>query len=297
MSVSLASTAAQTTVAHALGLIGEWTQDDWLDDVNTAPSVVAVASPGLRNPTDSPDLYVGSWLCLPTREHPDRERQVETYAPTAGTVAFPTVPAAPPPIAAGEPIQLWTRWRPRDVEEQLIRAQRTMYAPARAGVTGADLDGRRQINLTALVPALQTPAQLIGITELTGSVPARRRAYVPGTDFEAYLEGSALLVQLTLAGPTYDATKTLAIAYWVAYDAITPLPFGQLSTATTAAPAEWLAWETILRLSQTRAYRDPDLEKRAQAELVGWRAQYESSQGYRGFPPGEPWAAGLGIPP
>lgn len=283
----VASPLPPTPVMDVLSLIGAWTQDDWLDDeaggpYYPGPSTTQFDSAPLVHAADSADLYVGAWVCFPTHDIPRRERQIEAYTPTTGTVHFPTYAVAVP-IVSGERFQLWTRWRPRDVEEQIIRAQRSMYAPTTLRLTGADLDGRRQIDLTALAPALQTAQQVTGIREVAGDLGARTFPYVPGTDFEFYLQGGHLAVLLNLATQTYTTDKTLGVDYWARYSDLTPIRAAHLATDATAADAEWLAWETIWRMSRATAYRDPDLEQQALQALYGYRSQYQPQQGYLAF--------------
>jgi hypothetical protein len=282
-------------MVDALRIVGDESQDDWVEDVANAASATQVASYALVQPGASPDLFVGAWLLLPQREHHQRERVVETYNPTTGVVAFPTFLTIPD-VAVGERFQLWTRFRPTDVEQALLLSLKNMFQARATQLTGATIGGLRQVNLTAALPWLRSSNQVLAVSRYDGTSPSALEYVTGGLHVGmAALTDADPVVSLSVQGDSvFDATDTITVYTWANWRDATSdwasqfIP-NDLSTGTTEAPEEWWGWEAIYRLARKTQYRDQDLETRAINELNRLRPYFSPESGYRAFEPRESW--------
>jgi hypothetical protein len=284
-------------IETALRICGEETQDDWVTGVVAAgaASTTQVVSGALIQPGASSDLYVGSWVLFPNREHYQRERVVDGYTPGSGILSIVTNPLATPTVV-GEHFQDWTRFRPVDVERALLAALKNMFQARATPLTGAAIGGLRQVNLTAALPWLRSSNQVLAVSRYDGSVPSAQEFVTGGLHVSmSSLADAAPVVALSVQGDgTFSPSDTITVYTWASWRDATAdwadqfLP-ADLSTGTTEAPEEWWAWEGLYRLSRQTQYRDPDLEQRAINELNRLRPYFSPESGYRAFEPRESW--------
>lgn len=288
-----------TLMADALRIVGDESQDDWVDDIANGGDVDILSSYALRQPGADPTLYVGAWLLFVTREHHNRERVIETYDPALGYLGFPNLPFAvgfDPPVVFGERFQVWTRFRPTDVEQALLLSLKNMFQARATQLTGATIGGLRQVNLTAALPWLKSSNQVVAVTRYDGTSPSALEYVAGGLHVGmAALTDADPVVSLSVQGDSvFDATDTITVYTWANWRDATSDWAGQfiptdLSTGTTEAPEEWWAWEAIYRLARKTQYRDQDLEQRAINELNRLRPYFQPESGYRAFEPRESW--------
>lgn len=284
----------------ALRIVGEESQDDWIDSTANGTDADTLSSPALVSVGAASDLYVGAWVLLLGREHPNRERVVESYSPSGGTVEF-TVHAFGAPIASGDRFQVWTRFRPRDVERALLLALRNMHQIRMDYLAGATINGLRQVNLSAALPWITSSNQVVAIGALAGSTPSAEEFFAGGVSVGMdSAVGVAPNVTLSIQGALpYGAGDSLVVYSLASWDDATAswgatFPV-DLSSGTTNAPEEWWAWEALYRLSRQTQYRDPDLEQRAIMRLNELRPMYSPEVGYRMMQPRGPWGIGMNV--
>lgn len=285
---------AQAHLVDALAIIGDETQDDWLDDssLSVGPGTdVTLLARSLRQAGADPALYTGAWLLLPSREHPHRERALESYDPATGQVGWASDPLSSA-VNATERFMIFTRWRPRDVERALLRVLReTMYHVAVYTLTGAAIDGLRQINLSTTQPALLSANQVMAVTKLDGTVPSAEEGPI-SQDF-AYTDAGVdteSRVQLSLQSlETFKATDVLRLYAWVNWADDSPIDPLALSTGTTGARDNWWAAEAMWSLSRKSQYRDTELEARMVDTLNRLRPLFQPERSYRAFEPRPQW--------
>jgi hypothetical protein len=284
-----------TGIEAALRICGEETQDDWAGGLISSTGTTSVTSRALALPGASDDLFKGAWLLLPEREHYQRERTIETYVPAAGTVGFASDPLVVA-TAVEERFQVWTRFRPTDVERALLMALRNMFQARATALTGATIGGLRQVNLTAALPWLRSSNQVVAVSRYDGAVPSAQEFVAGGVRVGmSSLTDAAPVVALSVQGDApFSATDTITVYTWASWrdatadwtDEFLPQDF---SSGTTEAPEELWAWEALYRLSRQTQYRDPDLETRAINELNRLRPYFSPESGYRAFEPRESW--------
>jgi hypothetical protein len=280
----------------SMRIVGSESQDDWMEHVaNATVDTVTLSSPVFIMPGASADLLVGAWGLMVAREHPNRERVIETFNPTGGQVKWATYPLSTPP-AVGERFQVWTRFRPTDVEQALLLSLRNMFQSRRTLLTGATIGGLRQVNLTAALPWLKSSNQVLAVSRYDGTDPAALEYAAGGLHVSmSSLTDAQPVVALSVQGDeAFSATDTIVVYTWASWRDATadwaasfnPL---DLSTGTTEAPEEWWAWEALYRLARQTQYRDQDLEQRAINELNRLRPYFQPESGYRAFEPRESW--------
>lgn len=285
---------------EALRIIGGESQDDWVDDIAYQGGVSSLHSHALRQARAGADLYVDAWLLLLEREHHNRERVIETYDPSIGYIEWPSFPfqGSQPQIAVGEHFQVWTRFRPTDVERALLLCLKNMHQVRIDYLTGATINGLRQINLTSALPHLTNVNQVVALSTFDGTAPGAEEAFAGGLfvnqsgGVDAAVHAS-LGMQAVQPYGTGDTLVVYSLASWA--DSTSnwqnaPHGFPQdLSTGNSQVSAELWAFEALYRLSRQTQYRDQDLETHAIMRLNELRPQFAPEVGYRAFMPRAPW--------
>lgn len=221
---------------------------------------------------ESPDRYAGSWLHPTSGTNAGKIRRVNSYVPSAGSIAFPALASA---ILAGVSYELHDHLSPAQWNTAINRGLRRCTHERRDPL--AIVSKKRQYDLTTALPTLEHKAAIKALWARWGPTNEKREEELAPASWKLYHEGGKVI--LYLRSPLEpDPTNNLELLVeWIG-------PYDPLATdaAVTACPLDWIvaatlveAWERYGRTISEQARQATVISaQQAEAELTERTGQF-----------------------
>ena len=211
----------------------------------------------LKNAYWGATMFGGSWLLLVAETGTDRERLIDSYAPSTGTLTFSQSVSPDVGTVAYEVYSV----RPSYIETKINEALERVFTLESVTVAPA-ADGDRQISLSSLTWFTRPDEQFIGLYEQVGTTSNQ---YVFRKVPNVRVRRDRDAFTLNLMGPTYKTTDTLHFLAWEPYSAIATMAS---PTDSSTAPLDWVAWETVREITERQLVNVATEESAALGRLL-----------------------------